>query len=404
MTHAPVAFESRTLPDRECPNCAHRGVETFYSVRGIPVHSCLLMQTREQARDFRTGDLELAFCADCGFVFNTKFDASVQSYSDQYEETQGFSPTFNAFARGLVEQLVQRHNLRDKTVLEIGCGKGEFLVCLCEAGPNRGIGIDPSYIPERTDSPAAERIEFIRDFYSEAYTHLKADFVCCRHTLEHIAPTREFMRMVRSAIGQNTDTIVFFELPEAMRVLREGAFWDIYYEHCTYFTPGSLARVFRDCGFKVTDVGLVYSDQYLLLTALPAAGPTTGHLPQEEPVDQVARAVADFKRIASERIEHWRTYVRSAATRGERVVIWGSGSKGVSFLTTLGITDEIEYVVDINPHKHGKFMPVTGQEIVAPERLSEYRPRHVIVMNPIYCDEIQSHLDKLGVQAELVAV
>jgi SAM-dependent methyltransferase len=380
------------------------GVETFFAVGGIPVHSCLLMQSRQQALEFQTGDLELAACPDCGFVFNTRFDASVHNYSEQYEETQGFSPTFNAFARALVDQLIERHALRNKTVLEIGCGKGEFLVGLCEAGPNRGIGIDPSYIPARTDSPAAERIEFIRDFYSEAYTHLKADFVCCRHTLEHIAPTRQFMHMVRSAIGENAGAVVFFELPEAMRVLREGAFWDIYYEHCTYFTPGSLARVFRDCGFEVTDVELVYDEQYIVLTALPADGPTIGSSPAEESPADVARAVAEFRRMAAERIDHWKTYVATAAARDERAVIWGSGSKGVAFLTTLGLTREIEYVVDINPHKHGKFMPVTAQEIIPPDRLSEYQPQHVIVMNPIYCDEIQRDLDRLGIGADLVAV
>ena len=90
--------------------------------------------------------------------------------------------------------------------------------------------------------------------------------------------------------------------------------------------------------------------------------------------------------------------------RGEKVVLWGSGSKGVSFLSTLALGDAIEYVVDINPYRQGHFMPSTGQEIIAPETLKDYQPDHVIVMNPIYCDEIQADLDRLGVSAKICAV
>ena len=75
-----------------------------------------------------------------------------------------------------------------------------------------------------------------------------------------------------------------------------------------------------------------------------------------------------------------------------------------AFLTTLKLGEEIEYVVDINPHRQNKYMPGTGQKIVGPEFLADYRPSHIVVMNPIYCKEIQKDLDKLGVKAELLPV
>ena len=88
-----------------------------------------------------------------------------------------------------------------KTALEIGCGKGEFLVALCERTGCAGIGIDPGYRPERTHSSAASRLTFIQDFYGPQYSDLKADYVCCRHTLEHIDDVLGFMQLVREAIG-----------------------------------------------------------------------------------------------------------------------------------------------------------------------------------------------------------
>ncbi len=89
---------------------------------------------------------------------------------------------------------------------------------------------------------------------------------------------------------------------------------------------------------------------------------------------------------------------------GKRTVIWGSGSKGVSFLTTLGLTDEIAGAVDINPHRQGYFMPGTGHQIYGPDDLVEMKPDAVIVMNPIYKDEIAADLEKRGLHPEIFAV
>jgi SAM-dependent methyltransferase len=388
-----------------CPNCLGKGMQPFYAVENIPVHSCLLMPTREEAINYPTGQLHLSFCPACGFVCNTAFDPGVHEYSTRYEETQGFSPTFNTFARGLAQDLVAHHKLGpDDTVLEIGCGKGEFLVLMCELGGCKGIGLDPGYRPERTTSKAAQRIEFIQDFYGPKYSHLTADFICCRHTLEHIAPTHAFMADLRQTIGSRADTIVFFELPDVMRELKEGAFWDLYYEHCTYFSAGSLARLFRQTHFEVTKLEVVYAGQYLLVTAMPAEGPTQPCLPLEDDLAELRARIVAFPAVCSKAINHWRTFIDRNAADGKKTVLWGSGSKGVSFLTTLRIIDEIEYVVDINPFRQGKFMPGTGQQIVGPDFLAECRPECVIVMNPIYVDEIRRDLEARGLRPELVAV
>ncbi len=235
-------------PSAICHSCGHAGMDIFYEVRGIPVHSVVLMPTVETARDFPRGDLRLGFCPDCGFIQNTRFAAGSVDYTQRTEETQAFSGTFNAFARDLAKTLVDRHDLHGKTILEIGGGKGEFLVQLCELGNNRGIGIDPSYLSGRLESDALDRIEFIREFYDERYVDTDADFIVCRHTLEHIPTTGAFMRLVHQTARRRAGTGVFLEVPDVARVLQEMAFWDLYHEHCSYFTLGSLARLFRNGG------------------------------------------------------------------------------------------------------------------------------------------------------------
>lgn len=387
-----------------CPSCSIQDMRVFHRQESIPTNSCILLGSREEALAYPRGRLELAFCPACGFISNMAFDAKLTEYSGRYEETQGFSETFNAFHRNLAQRLIERHQLRDKNILEIGCGKGEFLLLLAELGGNRGVGFDPGYREERVSGQATRQVRFIKDFYSEQYAEYQADFVCCKMTLEHIHPTAEFIGTVRRAIGDRPDTLVFFQIPEVTRILRDCAFEDIYYEHCSYFSPGSLARLFRHSGFNVLDLKTEYADQYLTIEAKPARGVPSSPLLREDDLLQLSRHVAEFPAKCAEKLDTWRRVVEETTARGHKIVLWGSGSKAVSFLTTLGIGDRIEYVVDINPHRQDYFMPATGQCIVAPSFLREYRPDVVIIMNAVYRDEITRDLNAMGLQPEILAL
>lgn len=362
------------------------------------------MPEREQALGYPTGDLHLAFCEACGFITNQRFDVDLEEYSPLYEETQHFSARFNTFAQSLASRWIETYGIRDKQILEIGCGKGDFLDLMCELGDNRGIGVDPGCIPERMSEDARSRITFIQDYYSEKYSHLTADVVLCRHTLEHLPNTLEFLSMMRRTLENRPKTLVLFELPDTARILQERAFWDIYYEHCSYFTAGSLARLFRACGFELLELGRDYGDQYLLIAAVPSVSPTEGSFELENDLEATRRAVLAFRDDHHTIIQQWKGNLMELSASGSRTIAWGSGSKCVAFLTTLGIGPEIDYVVDINPFKHGKYLPGTGHGIVAPEFLRERPPDAVVVMNPIYCNEIREHLERIGVTPELYPV
>ena len=361
------------------------------------------MPSRDEATSYPRGDLRLGLCRSCGFVQNSLFDPTVHEYSTRYEETQGFSPRFNVFLTDLAQRLVDRYDIRDKRVLEIGCGKGEFLELICRLGGNRGIGIDPAYVPTRRPGNEEVSLEFIQEMYAEEYATLEVDVICHRHTLEHIQPTFQHMELIRRNLEHRPDTLVFLEVPDVRRVIEEPAFWDIYYEHCSYFSLGSLARMFRRCRFDLLELATGFDDQYLLIVAKPGTGQSPV-LDGEDDFAQMSDAVARFDQVCTDTLTRWKTDIGRWKESGKRVVVWGSSSKGVSFLTTLGLTEaEVGYVVDINPHRQGKFMPGSGHEIVGPEAMRDYKPDVAIVMNPIYCDEIAADLARLGVtDVELV--
>ncbi|MEM1271139.1 MAG: class I SAM-dependent methyltransferase, partial [Bacteroidota bacterium] len=283
-----------------CPNCRTAGTLTPLSrVDDVPVHSVLLVSSEDEAASFPVGQIDLQACSYCGFVTNVAFEPEVMAYSTRYEETQGYSPTFSRFHRRLAEELIERYDLREKHVLEIGCGKGDFVTLLKQLGNNTGIGFDPAYVPERNPYDGEEGLTFVQDLYDERYTDVQADFVCCKMTLEHIREPAAFMETVRRAIGDRTDTVVFFQIPDTERILRDIAFWDVYYEHCSYFSKASLDYLFRATGFHVLNTWTDYDDQYLMIEALPNG---VVHAPCPPDLEHFGFELHRFRRLLPERL------------------------------------------------------------------------------------------------------
>jgi SAM-dependent methyltransferase len=372
-------------------------VQPFYECRGVPVHSNRLLASAEAARREPLGDLQLAVCPRCGFVENALYDPAVHDYRVSYEDSQGHSPRFRAFADELLAGLDERHGLVGRQVLEIGCGRGDFLVALARRAAG-AIGIDPSFRESEVSRAAPCHVRFLAEEYGARHRDLPADFVFCRHTLEHIPEPAAFLQTLRRNL-EDPATVLYFEVPDSERILAEGAFWDVYYEHCSYFLTDSLRGLFERSGFDVLRVTRGYQDQYLLLEARPGAaraGSGSGAAAVAL-AERFAARVAAAREAWAERIARWRR-------EGARLALWGSGSKAVGFCTGLGLNDEVLCVVDINPAKQGSFQPGAGLPIVSPECLRRHAPDVVVAMNPIYRDEIQAELERLGVRAELLTL
>lgn len=384
-----------------CPACASAAAEPIFALRGIPVHAILTLRARASADAFPTGDLDLLACPACGLIWNPLFDPSTQRFGPDYEETQRFSPRFQAFQASMASRLIARHGLRGKRIIEIGCGKGDFLRLLCRLGHNTGIGFDPAWVPRGDPVPGAD---FVAESYGPKHAGMKADLICCNMTLEHIADPLGFLRMIRANIDATGRPVLFFMVPDATRLLREAAFWDVYYEHCNYFTPGSLARLFSLAGFDVEWLGLEFEDQYAAIEARPAAtGGKTLCPGPAHPGDTLSLAHGFRDRVALS-VRCWRDTIRRWRAGGKRIAVWGGGSKAVAFLGALGPDAPADAVIDINPHRQGSWLPRLGLRVDSPNSLRQLRPDAVIVMNPAYRDEIREHLSTMGLQPATLAL
>ncbi|MCC7207429.1 MAG: methyltransferase domain-containing protein [Anaerolineae bacterium] len=373
-------------------------------MRNVPTHCNLLFSERAEALAVARGDLVLAFCPACGHVFNTAFDPSRMHYTQQYENSLHFSPRFQQFVEAQAAGLIARYDLHGKTIVDVGCGKGDFLKLICEMGGNHGVGFDPSYVFDGAEPP---HVRFVQDFYSEKHTDVPADLVCCRQVLEHIEDPARFVAMVKRAAGArqaNHDqggVRIFFEVPNVLYTLRDLGIWDLIYEHVSYFSPASLRRLFEGQGMRVLDVAEVYGGQFLTLDAALDGAP--GDAPA--PLDSALPALVEtFAASYAQKLAGWRAWLAGLRAAGGKAVAWGAGSKGVTFLNVLGAGDEVSAIVDINPRKQGMLVAGTGQRIVPPDALPELRPDAVLIMNPLYVSEIQSTVHGLGLKPDFHVV
>lgn len=383
-----------------CTVCGGTKIDDLLAINEIPVHCNLLWQTRADAVAAPCGDIHLVVCWNCCHIFNKSFDAGSMQYTVEYENSLHFSPRFEEYAKELAVRLVEEHKLYDKDIVEIGCGQGDFLRLLCELGGNRGAGFDPSYMGEANDTN--NEVTIIRDYYTEAYADYPADFICSRHVLEHIQQPNEFVSMVRRVVGDRDNTVVFFEVPSVLFTLYQLGIWDIIYEHCSYFSPNSLAALFRQSGFRVLQILESFGDQFLTIEAAPVNGDESQNAPVSAMMQSLTQEATRFAENYKRKVDFHRQRLKDLAGQGKKIVVWGAGSKGVMFLNTLKTQGIIEFAVDINPRKEGMYVAGTGQEIIPPKRLQEYRPDVVIVMNANYQDEIRQNLETLGLSADIL--
>jgi hypothetical protein len=202
-------------------------------------------------------------------------------------------------------------------------------------------------------------------------------------------------------LENSPSAIVFFEIPQINRILDTCAFWDIYYEHCSYFSAGSLSHLFTITGYEIIDIRLDYDDQYLLIEAKPTTTPSANAFEIKESIEDQKVRIENFKKAIDKQLREWRDRLQMMKDNGKKTVVWGGGSKAVGFLTNFIDLDFIEYVVDINPNMENNYIPGVGCRYIQPSFLKEYQPNTVIIMNGVYKDEIMKSINDMGIFPEV---
>lgn len=352
----------------KCPLTGSTNVKVIYEQKSVPLIQNKVYPSKEQAIAAPCIDVVLAQSLDNGFVFSAGFTDSIIDYDLHYQNEQSNSPYFRKHLENVISIMEENKTLSGK-VVEIGCGKAYFMDMLLDMDVDV-TGFDPTY---EGHSP-----KVIKDFFSDKYSDIGAEFIILRHTLEHISQPFDFIRMVAAANKHKGK--IYIEVPTFEWINEHNATEDVFYEHCNYFTLETLQMLFT----KSTG-GHFFNGQYIYVIADLA----------DVREDLDIKPVQPYEVKFSARI---RQYDEMISGLGQ-VAVWGAGAKGSTFLNLLDKSaTKVKCVIDINPKKQHRYVGGTGHYIIRPDELASQGIEHVIVMNINYIDEIRAITDPLNIK------
>ncbi|MBB4063943.1 class I SAM-dependent methyltransferase [Gellertiella hungarica] len=372
-----------------CPACDGTEHNVILTRSNVPVLQNVIVKTEEEARAFPVARLRICQCRNCDFVWNADFDADVIRYDSSYNNSVQASGVYRAHQSAMAEKILARPGTFN--CVDIGCGEGEFLEELARSGRvGKAIGFDPAFKGHPGMHPAVS----VRTHYftEETARALPDDIhvVCSRHTIEHIPEPAPFIEAIAGYVRAR-NLPLYLETPDVDWILRNKAFEDFFYEHCSLFSPRSMTLLLKRYGLDCR-VEAVYGGQYMWVEAWPA----------EEVKDVLPPAPADIPAHdgISEVLAYWENRL-SDLRRDGPVAIWGGASKGVTFSL---LVPGVDMAIDLNPAKQGCYMPVSATPILPPEEALARGVRSIVVMNPNYHAEIEARLNQLGWSGTLLGL
>ncbi|WP_434632931.1 methyltransferase domain-containing protein [Chromobacterium sp. CV08] len=323
------------------------------------------LPTAEQLPDDRGVRLALRQCGGCGLA---QLDAEPVPYWRDVIRAAGISPEMRDFRLGQFGAWLERHGLKGRKVLEVGCGRGEYLSLLAEAGAD-AYGVE--HLEDSVDACARAGLRVERGFVDGPETRLSAgpfDGFMILNFLEHIPSAHLTLRGIAANLADGAVGMV--EVPNFDMIVEKGLFAEFIPDHLFYFTEGTLRRLLEANGFEVLDCRAEWHDYVLSAIVRKRA-----------PQDLSALAACQGALRAS--------FDDFLGRFGEgRVAIWGAGHQALALISLMDIAGRIRYVLDSAPFKQGRYTPATHLPIVPPQRLQDGEVDAVIVLAASYSAEV----------------
>lgn len=328
-------------------------------------------------------NLNLCQCKFCGLV---QFDCEPVDYYRDVIRAGGFSSTMIELRKNQYQYFIEKFKLKNKKIIEIGCGKGEFLKVLTEF-PVRAFGIENK--PDLVKAANDAGLNVSRDFADSPSKKLKNapfDAFLSFNFMEHQPDPNAMMRCIYNNLTENGYGLI--TVPSFEYILENNSFYELLHDHIANYTKDTLRFLVEKNGFVMLECERINRDTWSMIV-------------QKRPVTDVSGLRNNFETLSKQ----MQNFVEEKSKNGKKIAVWGASHQGFTALSTTGVSENISYIIDSAPFKQNRYSPATHIKIVSPDYFFNEPVDTILIIAPGYTSEIANLIkNKYGENIEVFSL